>query len=348
MPEGPVEKGYLKRLVAGAASAARTIHPVVGARLTAVRAGRDSFLDLMAEPLSLDAERSDWGAVDVSPSESPRPARGYGEPGRDFSPLLQPGAPLAPFFAEDVFSSAPPEPQRRTDASSMRSTPVPMRTETLGDPAAKASDRSIAAPSNEQTAAKPAGAKPEQPRQAEDAGHTPSDAEDDEEDGLRIAAVRTASALIPVSGSTSPVAGIGPEVQARAAESSDLPTRDTAPTLGRGRRAGETQPFEAFASSRVDSRPRPETRSEDEPQSEAQTGTEVHPQRWAPARSEGETRRESVLSVPAQQFASARPDEINIHIGRVEVTAVPPPAALPVSRPVRKTLSLDEYLSRTR
>jgi hypothetical protein len=38
------------------------------------------------------------------------------------------------------------------------------------------------------------------------------------------------------------------------------------------------------------------------------------------------------------------PDEIQIHIGQIEVTAVPPPQAPPVARPERKTVSLDDYL----
>jgi hypothetical protein len=39
-------------------------------------------------------------------------------------------------------------------------------------------------------------------------------------------------------------------------------------------------------------------------------------------------------------------DEIQIHIGRIEVTAVPQAPARPAPRPARKTLSLDEYLKR--
>jgi hypothetical protein len=40
------------------------------------------------------------------------------------------------------------------------------------------------------------------------------------------------------------------------------------------------------------------------------------------------------------------PDEIHITIGRIEVTAVPEPAARPAAKPARKQLSLDEYLKR--
>jgi hypothetical protein len=41
-------------------------------------------------------------------------------------------------------------------------------------------------------------------------------------------------------------------------------------------------------------------------------------------------------------------DEIQIHIGRIEVTAVPPPPVRPPASPVRKSLRLDEYLRRGR
>jgi hypothetical protein len=46
--------------------------------------------------------------------------------------------------------------------------------------------------------------------------------------------------------------------------------------------------------------------------------------------------------------AAREPDEIQIHIGRIEVTAVPPPVSRPPARPARKSLSLDEYLKRGR
>ena len=41
-------------------------------------------------------------------------------------------------------------------------------------------------------------------------------------------------------------------------------------------------------------------------------------------------------------------DDIQIHIGRIEVTAVPPAPARPSVQPVRKSLRLDEYLRRGR
>jgi hypothetical protein len=42
--------------------------------------------------------------------------------------------------------------------------------------------------------------------------------------------------------------------------------------------------------------------------------------------------------------AAQRSDEIQIHIGRIEVTAMPPVAPRPVLAPVRKSETLDEYL----
>jgi hypothetical protein len=45
-----------------------------------------------------------------------------------------------------------------------------------------------------------------------------------------------------------------------------------------------------------------------------------------------------------QPQAQWEPDEIHIHIGRIEVAAIAPPAPRPA--PVRKSLSLDEYLRR--
>ena len=54
-------------------------------------------------------------------------------------------------------------------------------------------------------------------------------------------------------------------------------------------------------------------------------------------------RRVRQSSVPA---AAGGPDEIQIHIGRIEVTAVPPPAATPTPKRATKGLSLQEYLKR--
>ena len=46
--------------------------------------------------------------------------------------------------------------------------------------------------------------------------------------------------------------------------------------------------------------------------------------------------------------AEREANDIQIHIGRIEVTAVPPPPARPAVQPVRKSLRLDEYLRRGR
>jgi hypothetical protein len=52
---------------------------------------------------------------------------------------------------------------------------------------------------------------------------------------------------------------------------------------------------------------------------------------------------------PAVQTPPARPapDQIEIHIGRIEVMAVPPAAPAPPPKRERKTMNLDEYLKRS-
>ena len=42
----------------------------------------------------------------------------------------------------------------------------------------------------------------------------------------------------------------------------------------------------------------------------------------------------------------AQSDDIQIHIGRIEVTAVAQPTPRPAAAPARKAMSLDEYLGR--
>jgi len=68
-----------------------------------------------------------------------------------------------------------------------------------------------------------------------------------------------------------------------------------------------------------------------------------------------EPRREK--SIPTERQAIPRrmtppperePNEIEINIGRIEVTAVPPLAVRPAAPPRRKSLNLDEYLKRGR
>jgi hypothetical protein len=54
----------------------------------------------------------------------------------------------------------------------------------------------------------------------------------------------------------------------------------------------------------------------------------------------------SSLSRPDAGPARHVPDEIQIHIGRIEVTAVPPAVAPPPPKPAPKSVSLEEYLKR--
>jgi hypothetical protein len=52
------------------------------------------------------------------------------------------------------------------------------------------------------------------------------------------------------------------------------------------------------------------------------------------------------FSAPSRR--STQSDDIQIHIGRIEVTAVAQPAPRPAAAPARKAMSLDEYLGRGR
>jgi hypothetical protein len=54
--------------------------------------------------------------------------------------------------------------------------------------------------------------------------------------------------------------------------------------------------------------------------------------------------RAKVARAPRQP--EREPDEIEIHIGRIEVTAVAQAAPRPAAAPARKSISLDEYLKR--
>lgn len=54
-------------------------------------------------------------------------------------------------------------------------------------------------------------------------------------------------------------------------------------------------------------------------------------------------------SAADERRTAARPrnsDDVHIHIGRVEVTAVPPPTPRQAAAPARKTMTLEEYLGR--
>ena len=55
------------------------------------------------------------------------------------------------------------------------------------------------------------------------------------------------------------------------------------------------------------------------------------------------------FAAPRRAAASkTQPDEIQIHIGRIEVTAVPQTAPRPAAVPASKSINLDEYLKRGR
>jgi len=55
--------------------------------------------------------------------------------------------------------------------------------------------------------------------------------------------------------------------------------------------------------------------------------------------------RPAPVATAAQRTVSnSEPDEIHIHIGRVEVAAITPSAPRPAASPLRKSISLEEYL----
>jgi hypothetical protein len=64
----------------------------------------------------------------------------------------------------------------------------------------------------------------------------------------------------------------------------------------------------------------------------------------SPARGKIERTGPARHSAPEERYA----DDVQIHIGRIEVTAVPPAPTRPAVQPVRKSLRLDEYLRRGR
>jgi hypothetical protein len=82
----------------------------------------------------------------------------------------------------------------------------------------------------------------------------------------------------------------------------------------------------------------PETTQQTEIQTETQFRVDTRP--LAPALAQRRERRE----LPAR----SQTDDIQIHIGRIEVTAVPSPAPPAIRKSARKSLTLDEYLRRSR
>jgi len=59
-------------------------------------------------------------------------------------------------------------------------------------------------------------------------------------------------------------------------------------------------------------------------------------------------RRERMAHNPSTQVQTPPIPDIEIHIGRIEVIAVPPPSSRVVTQPKSKAMSLDEYLGRAR
>jgi hypothetical protein len=63
------------------------------------------------------------------------------------------------------------------------------------------------------------------------------------------------------------------------------------------------------------------------------------------AASDALTLRNAADTMAARMRSPIQPEDIQIHIGRIEVIAVPPPAPRPAATPQRRGQSLDEYLS---
>jgi hypothetical protein len=108
------------------------------------------------------------------------------------------------------------------------------------------------------------------------------------------------------------------------------------------------QPAPAAESGRYARR---QARIETDPPTEtrAETQRKIETRALVPPIAEIRERRGSTIREPrAQRSASAKPDEVHIHIGRIEVTAAPPAAPPAIRKPVRKSPTLDEYLRRSR
>jgi hypothetical protein len=93
-----------------------------------------------------------------------------------------------------------------------------------------------------------------------------------------------------------------------------------------------------------------ETTSETRLEAQAEFRPAGFPIRAHPASSRLSTERRSERrTAPGRPpFTTPEPDEIQIHIGRIEISAVPLATAPPVRKPERKSLNLDDYLKRSR
>ena len=74
--------------------------------------------------------------------------------------------------------------------------------------------------------------------------------------------------------------------------------------------------------------------------------SELHERAGMLAAVAGEAGIPSRVEFSAPSRRAAQSDDIQIHIGRVEVTAIAQPALRPAAAPARKAMSLDEYLGR--
>lgn len=123
-----------------------------------------------------------------------------------------------------------------------------------------------------------------------------------------------------------------------------------------------TQTFGTGAEHRlIETEPVPERRTQEREQGFRQAFFALQPSRSRPAQEDptvplGSGQSNSLIDdtskIRKEDFSRAigrelAADEIQIHIGRIEVTAAPPPP-VPPARPVRKSLNLDEYLKRGR
>ena len=88
----------------------------------------------------------------------------------------------------------------------------------------------------------------------------------------------------------------------------------------------------------------PASRERDPSAGPGQVG--MHLQPASGSRSAAEIAAGRRLARLQQARAEQHGDEIQIHIGRIEVTAMPPAAPRPMPVPARKTQTLDEYLRR--